>query len=92
MKNFKKYLARFTLVVVLLIGVYKIIAVSFDNGIYEYPIIGVVYEMTWLPLLICLATLPVLWMVHMLRKEIEIKKGISYMGICILSILGVLFL
>ena len=92
MKNFQKYLTSVTLTVILLIGLYKIVAVSFDGGIYKYAVIGALYEITWLPLLLCLAALPVLWVVYMLRKEVGFKKGISYIGVCVLFILGVLFL
>ncbi|SFJ64004.1 hypothetical protein [Myroides guanonis] len=92
MKDFKKYLPSATLVIVLLIGLYKIVAVSIDGGIYEYALIGALYELTWLPLLLCLAAMPILWVMYILRKEVGFKKGITYVGICFLGILGVLFL
>lgn len=92
MKDFKKYLPSATLVIVLLIGLYKIVAVSIDGGIYEYALIGALYELTWLPLLLCLAAMPILWVMYILRKEVGFKKGITYVGICFLAILGVLFL
>ena len=92
MKNFKKYLAGATLIVVLLVGLYKIVAISFEKGIYEYNVIGALYELTWLPLLLCLGALPILWLVYMFRREVAFKKGVAYIGVCVLSIIGVLCL
>lgn len=92
MKDLKKYMGKATLAVVLAIAFYKIIDASFEGGIYKYTVVGAVFEMTWLPLLLCLAALPILWLVYMLRKEVAFKKGITYIGVCVLSIVGVLCL
>lgn len=92
MRKFKDYIGAVTLVVVCWITFIKIIDATIEGGVYRYIVIGAIFEMTWLFSLLCLAVLPILWLVYILRKEIAFKKGGVYIGICVLTILGVLFL
>ncbi|MGG5505561.1 MULTISPECIES: hypothetical protein [unclassified Myroides] len=59
------------------------------NGIYTYTLIGVAYELLWLPLLAFLLGIPLVWLVLAIQKKTAWSKLILP---CILSGITILYL
>ncbi len=49
---------------------------TLEHGIYQYPIVGAIYEMTWLPMLLLLFLLFIVYIVFLIKKTITIKQVI----------------
>lgn len=57
-----------------------------ENGIYTYPAIGAIFELLWLPSVISLFALPVIWLVYAYKKKVSWKQ----LFIPVLLVLGTL--
>ncbi len=44
------------------------------NGIYTYTLLGAMYEILWLPLVVALFGLPLVWFVLVYKKKVSWKQ------------------
>jgi len=73
----------------LLIITFVLLSRMGTNGIYTYSLIGAIYEFLWLPLLVSLFGIPLVWLVLAIKKKTAWSKLILP---CVLSGITILYL
>ncbi len=70
--SFLESTAKFILLLSVLVLVYWVLVTSID--VYEYIVVGAIYEILWLPFLVLLYTLPLLNIVMVVKNKFSLKK------------------
>jgi len=70
--SFLESTAKFILLLSVLVLVYWVLVTSID--VYEYIVVGAIYEILWLPFLVLLFTLPILNIVMFVKNKFSLKK------------------
>lgn len=70
--SFLESTAKFILLLSVLVLVYWVLVTSID--VYEYIVVGAIYEILWLPFLVLLYTLPLLNIVMFVKNKFSLKK------------------
>ena len=70
--NFLERTAKFFLLLSALVLIYWVLVNSID--VYQYIVVGAIYEILWLPFLVLLYTLPILNIVMFVKNKFSLKK------------------
>ena len=64
--------------------------VAYNINIYKVAFVGAIYEMIWLPLIICLFALPVVSFIYWKKDSFKIKSKFLYL--IVLAVLSITLL
>lgn len=61
--------------------------INLPDGVYQYTLLGAIYEMIWLPLLFVLGCVPIAYFILRMNKKISTNKIIIPIALSILVII-----
>ena len=64
--------------------------VAYNSNVYKVALVGAIYEMIWLPLIICLFALPIVSFIFWRKDSFKIKSKFLYL--IILAVLSITLL
>jgi hypothetical protein len=64
--------------------------VAYNLNVYKVALVGAIYELIWLPLIICLFTLPIVSFIYWKKDGFKIKSKFLYL--IVLSVLSITLL
>jgi hypothetical protein len=80
--------------IILLINIVFLVAWLVENNtnVYKVPLVGAIYELIWLPLLLCLFTIPVITFILWRKHGFKLRSKFFFLMILSVISIGSLFI